>query len=63
VEQNGYLYRLTPNKQMWNESREVCQSYGGDLAYQAVKNNDSRMYELLFTYTVIYDELTFYYYR
>jgi len=43
VEQSGYLYRLTPDRQMWNESRGICQSYGGDLAYREVRDRNSRM--------------------
>jgi len=50
VEQNGYFYRLTPDRQNWEQSREICQSYDGDLAHRAVSNPYSRMYDrTLFT--------------
>jgi len=28
---NGYKYKVTPDQRTWNESRRVCQSWGGDL--------------------------------
>jgi len=28
---NGYQYKLNPNEQVWDASRSVCQSRGGDL--------------------------------
>ena len=28
----AYIYRLTSGRQSWQKSREICQSWGGDLA-------------------------------
>ena len=32
-----YIYRLTPGSQSWQKSREICQSWGGDLAMHGIK--------------------------
>ena len=36
---NGYQYRLTFLRKTWHEAREECQSYGGDLAYEGLRND------------------------
>ena len=37
VSPHVYVYQLTPKSQSWQESREVCQNWGGDLAVYGVK--------------------------
>jgi len=35
---SGYQYKATPNEQSWEESRSICQSWGGDLIVYGVRN-------------------------
>ena len=37
-----YVYKLTSNRQSWQESRQLCQNWGGDLAVQGVKTLQNR---------------------
>ena len=39
---NFYVYKLTPGRQSWQESREFCQNWGGDLAVHGVKTLENR---------------------
>ena len=37
-----YIYELTPGVQSWQESRQYCQNWGGDLAVHGVKTLENR---------------------
>ena len=37
-----YVYKFNPSGQSWQESREFCQSWGGDLAMHGVKTLENR---------------------
>ena len=37
-----YVYKLVPNRLTWQESRRVCQNWGGDLAVYGVKTFENR---------------------
>ena len=37
-----YIYELTPGRQSWQESRQYCQNWGGDLAVYGVKTLENR---------------------
>ena len=37
-----YVYKLVPNRLTWQESRRVCQNWGGDLAVYGVKTFRNR---------------------
>ena len=37
-----YVYKLVPNLLSWQESRRVCQNWGGDLAVYGVKTLENR---------------------
>ena len=37
-----YIYHLTPDDQSWQESRQYCQNWGGDLAVYGVKTLENR---------------------
>ena len=37
-----YVYQLTNGSQSWQESREYCQNWGGDLAVHGVKTLENR---------------------
>ena len=40
---NGFQYKATPDAQSWNESRSVCQGWGGDLAVHGVQTLELRL--------------------
>ena len=42
VSPNYYTYQLTPGRQSWQQSREFCQNWGGDLAVYGVKTLENR---------------------
>ena len=42
ISSDVYIYRLTPGSQSWQKSREICQSWGGDLAMHGLKSRDNR---------------------
>ena len=42
VSSYAHIYRLTPGSQSWQKSREICQSWGGDLAIHGMKSRDDR---------------------
>ena len=33
---NGYQYKVTSSKQNWQDSRQTCRSWGGDLVVHGV---------------------------
>ena len=37
-----YIYQLTPGHQLWQQSRQYCQNWGGDLAVHGVKTLENR---------------------
>ena len=37
-----YIYQLTPDRQSWQESQEVCQNWGSTLAMHGVKTFENR---------------------
>ena len=37
-----YIYQLTPGRQSWQESQEVCQNWGGHLAMHGVRTLENR---------------------
>ena len=37
-----YIYRITPGRQTWQQSREFCQNWGGDLAVHGIKSLENR---------------------
>ena len=37
-----YIYELIPDRQSWQESRQYCRNWGGDLAVYGVKTLDNR---------------------
>ena len=37
-----YIYQLTPSRQLWQQSRQYCQNWGGDLAVHGVKTLKNR---------------------
>ena len=45
---NGFQYKPTPSAQSWQESRQVCQSMGGDLAAEGFRDN-TRKYCILYS--------------
>ena len=42
VDPHFYIYQLTPRRQLWQESRQYCQNWGGDLAVHGVKTLENR---------------------
>ena len=42
VNSHFYVYKLTSNRQSWQESRQLCQNWGGDLAVHGVKTLKNR---------------------
>ena len=42
VPPNMYAYKLTSSRQSWQESRQLCQNWGGDLAVHGVKTLENR---------------------
>ena len=42
VPPNMYVYKLTSNRQSWQESRQLCQNWEGDLAVHGVKTLKNR---------------------
>ena len=42
VDSHLYVYKLTSNRQSWQESRQLCQNWGGDLAVHGVKTLQNR---------------------
>ena len=40
---NGYQYKASPNRQTWNESRSLCQQWGGDLAQYGARDVGTRL--------------------
>ena len=49
---NGYQYKKTPTAAVWNESRQICQSWGADLIVYGVHDTRIRKYEYLHFYKV-----------
>ena len=37
-----YIYQLTPGRQQWQQSRQYCQNWGGDLAMHGMKTLENR---------------------
>ena len=42
VDHHFYVYQLTPGRQWWQESRQYCQTWGGELAVHGVKTLKNR---------------------
>ena len=40
---NGYQYKATPNFQPWDASRNLCQSWGGDLIVHGFRDHAVRV--------------------
>jgi len=40
---NGYQYKVTANRQNWEESRSLCQSWGGDLIVHGFQDHVVRV--------------------
>jgi len=44
---NGFKYKLTPEQQSWDKSREICKQWGGDLAVYGIIELGARRYRIL----------------